>query len=657
MTNSNISSTVSIADQMNQMRLYQFMSKLGYEDYDTFYAKSIADIAWLWDEAVQDMHIPWMIPYHQILDVSHGMKWPNWFVGGQLNITQAAIDRWLEDELMSMQPAIIWENELAEQETYSYKQLADEIDRAAYGLQALGLMKGDRVAIYLPMLPETIIAMLAIARLGAIAIPIYSGYAASTIATRLNAAGAKLLITADGYYRKGKQILMKAEADAAALQCATIDHVIVIRRLPIDIPWDDHRDLNWSAIIRHDQPVNSFKPEPMTSSDPLMLLYTSGTTGTPKGIIHTHSGFPIKAAFDAGYGMDVKQGDTLCWLTDMGWMMGPFMLYGALLNGATMVLYDGAPDYPQPDRLWKLVEQHHITHLGVSPTLIRVLMRLGDHWHKKHRLSTLRVIGSSGEPWNRDPWLWLYEQVGNQCIPIVNYSGGTEISGGILSNILLKPIAPIGFNSPLPGMDADVYNKSGESIDKGIGELVLKQPWVGMAAGFWNDTERYEQTYFSRFTDVWVHGDWVEKDDAGFWYIRGRSDDTLNIAGKRLGPAEMESALVEHTAVLEAATIGIPDDIKGEVAVCLVVITPSYSAQQFTIELMNELLAFVESRLGKSLRPKSIHPIDQLPKTRNGKVVRRAIRAAYLDLDPGDISTLENPEILETIRALSSRKL
>lgn len=633
-----------------QLKLAQFMHKLGFHHYDSFYTKSIADVSWFWNEVVQDMQIPWIKPYSQVLDLTNGFQWPHWFINGELNITHATIDRWVFDESTRNQIAIIAENELGHQRTLTYEQLALEVDRAASGLQSIGIRKGDRAAIYMPMIAEIVIAMLALAKIGAIAIPIYSGYAASTIAKRLNASGAKLLITADGFYRKGKLIQMKTAADDAANQCPTIETVIVKCQLETDIPWNEMRDLSWSALMQHT--TESLLAESMTSKEPLMLLYTSGTTGEPKGIIHTHSGFPIKSGFDAGYGMDVKQGDRLCWLTDMGWMMGPFMLYGALLNGAAMVLYDGAPDYPEPNRLWKLAESHQITHLGVSPTLIRVLMKQGDHWHQQHNLYSLRVIGSSGEPWNQDPWVWLYETVGHKRIPIVNYSGGTEISGGILSNLLLKSIAPVGFNGPLPGMDADIYDVQGLSIHRGIGELVLKQPWVGMAAGFWNDDQRYEQTYFSRFPNTWVHGDWVEKDEEGFWYIRGRSDDTLNIAGKRLGPAEMESVLVEHAAVLEAATIGIPDDTKGEAAVCLVVINQAYLESKLTTELMAELLQYVEHKLGKGMKPKVIHAAEQLPKTRNGKVVRRAIRAAYLGIDPGDISTLENPEILESIRLL-----
>jgi len=657
-------------ESVNDMKLFQFMQKLGFADYDPFYAQSVADIAWFWDEVVKDIGLPWFQPYERVLDDNLGFAWPKWFVGGKLNAAHIAVDRWLLEEGMRDCQALIWENELGERAVYTYRQLAVETLRAAAGFRSLGIGRGDRVAIYLPMLPETVIAMLALARIGAISIPIYSGFAASTIAARLNASQTKLLITADGSLRKGKPFNMKKEADEAASLSPSVAKVVVVRKAGVSIEWNESRDHSWDELMQAESALAIYaepqldpdasalyaaclaQTERMDSSEPLMLLYTSGTTGAPKGIVHTHSGFPIKAAFDAGYGMDVRRGDVLCWVTDMGWMMGPFMLYGALLNGAALLAYEGAPDYPGPGRLWELAERHGVTQLGVSPTLIRLLMRQGDEWSRKHDLSKLRAFCSSGEPWNTDPWLWLFHKVGQGAVPIINYSGGTETSGGILSNILLKPIAPVGFNGPLPGMDAEVYDASGMPVREAIGELVLRKPWVGMASGFWKDDERYERTYFNRWSDVWVHGDWVETDDEGFWYIRGRSDDTLNIAGKRLGPAEMESILVEHSAVLEAATIGVPDELKGEAAVCFVVVNQRYTVTATQEELLGELLRFTEQRLGKALRPRTIHFIPQLPKTRNGKIVRRAIRAAYLGLDRGDLSTLENPDALSAIQAL-----
>jgi acetyl-CoA synthetase len=630
--------------EIEKTRLYHFMKKLGYTDYDKFYKKSVEDISWFWDNTVKDMDLDWFHPYEEVLDLSDGKKWPSWFVGGKLNVTHIAVDQWLDDPAVRHQNAIVWEGEDGEVKEYSYSELSQWVNRVANGLCKQGIVKGDRIALYMPMLPETVVAMLAISKIGAIFTPAFSGYGADAVAKRLDAAGAKMLMTADGFYRRGKEVAMKEDADKAINLSSAAEKLVVVRRLGRKIPWNDGRDIDWSELEKSEP---EFEAEEMNSDDPYMLIYSSGTTGRPKGIVHTHSGFPIKSGFDVGYCMDLKQGETLFWLTDMGWMMGPFLVYGALLNGATMVMYEGSPDYPNPGRLWQLVETHKITHLGISPTLIRVLMKQGEEWFENRDLSSLRGIGSTGEPWNPEPWLWLFNKVGKGRVPIFNYSGGTEISGGILGNVLLRPIAPVGFNSALPGMDADVFDTEGKPVLGKVGELVIKQPWVGMASGFWQEPERYEKTYWDRWEDTWVHGDWVEIDEEGFWYITGRSDDTLNIAGKRLGPADMESILVEHSSVVEAATVGIPDEIKGEAAICFVVLKSDVSAGQ---ELKTELINLVAERLGKALKPKGVYFVDDLPKTRNAKVMRRVIRSAYIGAEAGDLSALENPETVTAIR-------
>lgn len=636
-----------VEEDVKKTRLYQLMQKAGFSDYDAFHQKSIDQIDWFWDLVVQDMGIKWMKPYERVLNLSRGIQWPSWFEGGQLNVTDYSLEKWRQDPEVSSRHALLWEGEDGEVRTYTYQQLSEEVKRVANGLKKMGIEKGDRITLYMPMLPETVIAMLAIARIGAIFTPAFSGYGADAVAKRIEAAGSKMVITADGFYRRGKVVPMKEEADKALSLTEGVEKMVVVRRTGRDIPWNEKRDVDWTNLVidGDNAPV-----EPMKSDDPFMLIYTSGTTGRPKGIIHTHSGFPIKSAFDAGYGMDLRPGEVLFWLTDMGWMMGPFLVFGSLVNGSTMLLYEGSPDYPNPGRLWKLVEDHKITHLGISPTLIRALMKHDERWFQERNLSSLRAIGSTGEPWNPEPWMWLFEKVGGRRIPIFNYSGGTEISGGILGNLLLKPIAPTGFNSPLPGMDADVWDQNGNPVRGEVGELVIKKPWVGMANGFWQEPERYEDTYWSRWPDTWVHGDWVEIDDEGFWYITGRSDDTLNVAGKRLGPAEMESVLVDHPAVVEAATIGVPDELKGEVAVCFVVLKPDVEGDD---ELTKELMNMVGERLGKALKPKRIHYVDDLPKTRNAKVMRRVIRSAYLGTDPGDLSALENPQTVSKITEMS----
>ncbi|BCU80742.1 AMP-dependent synthetase [Polycladomyces abyssicola] len=635
-------------EQARQTRLYRLMQRFGISDYDRFYERSIQNVSWFWEAVVQDLELEWIRPYRQVMDASDGIQWTRWFVDGCFNVSHNCLDRWVNRNESRHRLALVWEGDDGAVRKYTYRDLWFEVNRLARGLSQLGIQKGDRVGIYLPMIPENVVAMLAIARIGAIFTPCFSGYGAQAVASRLNDCGAKLLITADGFLRRGKVVPMKEEADRAVDLSPSVKKVLVVRRLKRDVPWNEERDIEWDHLMTEMKP---FSPEATASEDPFMIIYTSGTTGKPKGTVHVHTGFPIKAAFDAGYGMDVGPGDILFWVTDMGWMMGPWMVFGALMMGAAMLLFEGTPDYPEPDRLWRIVASHGVSHLGISPTVIRALMKHDVSWVKRHDLSSLRVFGSTGEPWNPEPWQWLFEQVGGGRVPIFNYSGGTEISGGILGGNLLKPIAPCSFSGPMPGMDADVWNENGQTVRGEVGELVLRQPWVGMTKGFWNDPQRYEETYWSRWPKTWVHGDWVEVDEEGFWYITGRSDDTLKIAGKRMGPAEMESVLVDHPAVVESATVGVPDETKGEQAVCFAVLAPGYEPGE---ELESDLIRLVEEKMGKALRPKRVHFVQELPKTRNGKILRRVIRAAYLGNEAGDLSSLENPDAVAAIRSLGT---
>ena len=631
-------------ESSKKTRMYRFMQKLGFSDYDDFYKRSIRDVGWFWEEVVRDLDFQWIRPYRQVMDGSKDVPWTRWFVGGKFNVAQNALDRFVEDPQARHRLALIWEGDDETVQKYTYRDLWAAVNRFAHGLKRLGVKPGDRGAIYLPMIAENVIAMLATARIGAIFTPCFSGYGAEAVATRVKDCEARVLITADGFLRRGKVVPMKEEADRAADLSPSVEKVVVVRRLGRDIPWNEKRDVDWSDLTSEWKTV---APQETDASDPMMIIYTSGTTGRPKGTVHVHAGFPVKAVFDAAYGMDVGPGDVLFWVTDMGWMMGPWMVFGALLSGSTMLVFEGTPDHPGPDRLWKIVENHGVTHLGLSPTVVRALMRFGEDPVRRHDLSSLRVFASTGEPWNPDPWHWLFEKVGGRRVPIYNYSGGTEISGGILGGNLLKPIAPCSFSGPLPGMDVEVYDENGQPVRGEVGELVIRQPWVGMTQGFWKDPERYERTYWDRWPNIWVHGDWVRVDEDGFWYITGRSDDTLKIAGKRLGPAEMESTLVDHPAVLESAVVGVPDETKGEVAVCFVVTRPGHEP---TEALRDELMDMVGRRMGKALRPKQIHFVAELPKTRNGKILRRVIRAAYLGQEAGDLSSLENPKAVETIR-------
>ncbi|WP_053219535.1 AMP-binding protein [Virgibacillus senegalensis] len=634
---------------LQNSRLGSWMQKLGFSDYDSFYQKTVKEIDWFWYEAVKELDIEWFSNPNTTLDLSKGMMYPDWFVGGRLNTAYNAVEKWAGIPSSRHRTALIWEGDNQEKKAYTYEQLNAAANAAANGFKQLGVKRGDIIFLYMPMIPETVIAMLAISKIGAVFTPAFSGYKADALSTRLQASEAKFVVTADGYYRRGKIVNMKQEADKAANQLNSVEKMIVVERIGGLETLQSGRDISWDTLVRDN---SDFKAVEADSDEPFMIIYTSGTTGKPKGTVHTHAGFPIKAAFDAGICMDVRPEDTLFWLTDMGWMMGPFLVYGGLMNGAAIVLFEGTPDYPGPDRLWQLTEEHQITHLGISPTLIRSLMQYGTKPLESYVLSSLRLFASTGEPWNEKPWVWLFEEIGKQKIPIFNYSGGTETSGGILGNVLVKPIQPANFNAALPGMAVNVFDQEGLPVTGEVGELVLQQPWVGMTKGFHKDNERYEATYWNRWENTWVHGDWVKKEANGYFTITGRSDDTLNIAGKRIGPTEIESCLVSHPAVAEAGVIGLPDKIKGETAAAFVVLQSVY---QPTEQQKEELLFHLENRLGKALAPKQLYFLSDLPKTRNAKVMRRALKTAFLGDSPGDLSALVNPDILEEITSLRQK--
>jgi acetyl-CoA synthetase len=550
-------------------------------------------------------------------------------------------------------PALHWEGEEGTTRTWTYRELCDEVHRCANGLRRMGIGRGDRVALFMPMCPELVAAFFAVIAAGGIVLPLFSGYGADAVANRLQDSGATALVTADGFWRRGQLVAMKATADQAVAMTPTVQHVIVVSRVGVETSMAG-RDCRWSDLVGSES--NVCEPVRTGADEPMMIIYTSGTTGRPKGAVHTHCGFPIKSAQDMLHCFDVQPGETMYWVSDMGWMMGPWEVAGMTLLGGTMVLYDGALDYPGPDRLWAIVERHRVNILGVSPTLIRSLMRHGEDPVRRHDLSSLRILGSTGEPWNPEPWRWFFDVVGGGKLPIINYSGGTEVSGGLVGGNVITPLKPAAFAGPPPGIAAEVIDDQGRPVRNQVGELVVTQPWIGMTRGFWNDEERYLQTYWSRFSGVWLHGDWAAIDDDGLWYILGRSDDTIKIAGKRLGPAEVESVLVDDPAVLEAAAIGVPDELKGQALVCFCVLRPGTDVEaglQTRLALVDRLKALVASRLGKPLRPETILFVRDLPKTRNAKVMRRVIRSAYLGEAPGDLSSLENPQAVEEIRRLS----
>jgi acetyl-CoA synthetase len=632
---------------VTESRLKRFMVRYGIATLDELHRKSITDLEWFWQAVLQELAIEFYQPYERIVDMSQGIAWAHWCVGAKMNIVHNCLDKWMGTPT-AHRTAIRWEGEEGVTRQLNYSELFCEVNRLANGLRRLGVRKGDVVAILMPMTPEIAIALFAVAKIGAVVLPLFSGYGATAVATRLMDASARVLITADGFYRRGEIVQLKEVVDEALVKAPSIEHVVVLRRMRRNIPWHLGRDYWWHELIAGESIEGA--TERTEAEDPLMLIYTSGTTGKPKGALHSHCGFPIKAAQDMSFGLDVHETDVLYWVTDMGWMMGPWEVFGATLLGASMLFYDGALDYPDPDRLWQLIARHGVSILGVSPTLVRSLMRHGDESVEQHDLSSLGILASTGEPWNPEPWRWLFEKVGRKRLPIINYSGGTEIGGGIVMGNVLTPLKPCAFSGPLPGMAADVVDENGAPVRNQVGELVIRQPWIGMTRGFWNDPQRYLETYWNRFPNTWVHGDWAAIDEDGLWYILGRSDDTIKVAGKRVGPAEIESVLVSHPAVSEAAAIAVPDPLKGEAVVCFCVLKRGGDAGS---DLAEELKEMVARDLGKPLRPAAVKFVGDLPKTRNAKIMRRVIRASYLGQEAGDLSALENPLAVDEVRKVS----
>ncbi len=630
-------------EYLERSRIARFMRAQGIADLTTLQRRSIEDPEWYWDAVVKDLGIRWSKRYTRVLDVSRGIQWPQWFSGGLLNFADNCVDRHV-DAGRGAKPAIIWEGDDGQSRTLNYAELGREVAKLANALKHLGVAEGDRVGVFLPMSPEAAIATLAVVRIGAIYTPCFSGYGAGAVASRLQDCEARVLITADGFFRRGQIVPMKETADEAVAACPSVEHVIVHRRLGRAIPWAAARDLWWHELAA--QASERCPALPVPADHPCLIIYTSGTTGRPKGAVLTQGGFLIKCAHDFAYLMDVGEGDRLFWLTDLGWLMGPMLFTGALSAGGTAVVFEGVPDYPKPDRLWGIVERYKVTVMGLSPTAVRGLMPHGPEHVHAHDLASIRIIGTTGEPWNPEPYRWLFENAGKARVPIINYTGGTEISGGILGCFPIAPIKPCSFAGPIPGMAADCFGEDGRPVRGQVGELVITAPWPGMTQGFWQDPKRYEETYWSRWPNVWVHGDWAYVDEDGFWYIQGRSDDTLKIAGKRLGPAEVESVLVSHAAVAESAAIGVPHDVKGEAIVCFAVLRPGHSPSE---ALRGELATLVAERMGKALRPQRVLFARDLPKTRSAKIMRRVIRATYLGREPGDLSSLENPQAVQAI--------
>jgi acetyl-CoA synthetase len=609
----------------------RFMAEHGIVSFDTLAARSIAEPEWFWPAVVDFLGLPFATRWTEVLEVSAGIPWATWFNGAQVNLASACVDRWGASTPDA--DAVVWEGEDGSTITWTYSELRRHADALAFQLQSLGIGEGDAVGIFLPMIPEVVAACMAVAKLGAVFLPIFSGYGVDAIAVRLLDADARAIITASRVQRRGNVVDMVSTARDAAAKCPTVEHVLVV----------EEPGAGWPA------PEIPFPTRLFDAEQPLLIAYTSGTTGRPKGSVHVHGGFLVKIAEEAAFQFDCKADDRLFWFADFGWIMGPWEIVGALANGATVCLYDGAPDYPAADRLWAYLERHRVTILGISPTLIRSVMGNGDAPVTAHDLSALRVLGSTGEPWNEVAWRWYFSVVGGGRCPVINISGGTEVGACFLSPHPVEELTPTTLGGPALGMAVDVFDDSGRPVREAVGELVCTQPWPGMTRGLFKDPERYLEVYWSRWPDVWVHGDWASIED-GRWYLHGRSDDTIKIAGKRLGPAEAESALVAHPAVLEAAAVGMPNDVKGEELWAYVVLAPGCIASE---ELRAELTETVATALGKAFKPAGVRFAASLPKTRSAKVLRRAIRATALGADPGDLSSLENPASIDAIREAS----
>ena len=608
-------------EHANVARLARLLDCTGYAE---LHRVSVEEPDRFWRGVVDDLGLELASPWDRVRDDSRGIEWTTWFEGARLNLADACVHRWARQTPDSI--AAVFAAEDGERRELTFAALSRDVARLAEALGRLGVGPGDRVATYMPMAPEAAVASHACAHVGAVQVPIFSGFAAPAVAQRLQDSQAKVVISADWSYRRGKRVSMRAAVDEALLEAPSVEHVVEWRR----------EDMSWGLSLG---PGESAAVE-VEAEHPYLLAFTSGTTGRPKGALHVHGGFLLSIAREAAYQADLRSGDRVLFSTDMGWIMGPWTIVGAGALGATVIYMEGAPDWPA-DRLWRLVERERVTMLGLSPTLVRALIPKGE---PQADLSSLRAITTTGEPWNAGPYDWLNEHVaGGGRIPIVNISGGTEVGACFLSVTPIAPAKPCSVGFPALGQAMEVFSPEGQPLRGEVGELVCTRPWSGMTRGLWGDDERYLETYWSRFPGVWTHGDWASIDDDGYWYLHGRSDDTLNIAGKRIGPAELESAALDHPSVVEAAAIGVPHEVKGETAWLVCALNPDAKADEEAVK------AAVVAVLGKAFAPERVLFVSTLPKTRSAKIVRRAVRAAALGQDPGDLSTVENPETLEEI--------
>jgi acetyl-CoA synthetase len=622
------------AELVKNANITKFMEKHGLKTLDELLAKA-QNQEWFWGEMGKDLL--WYKPYDKVLEWNN--PFAKWYLGGKFNIVHNALDRHMNTKIAD-KIAYIYEPEPENEkvEKWTYRQLNSEVCKFANALKKLGIKRGDRITIYLPMVPQVAVAMLACAKIGAIHSVVFSGFSSGSLKDRINDAEAKILITADAAYRRGKLVTLKKNADDAVIDTPSIQHVIVLNRGNTKPAMQSGRDLWWHEITAKESdqcPTEQLDPE-----DILYTLYTSGTTGKPKGIVHVHAGYAVGTATTLKFIFDLKENDIWWCAADVGWVTGhSYIVYAPLILGATSMLYEGAPDYPDAGRWWKMIEREKVTVFYTSPTAIRMHMRYGEAFAEKYNLSSLRLLGSVGEPINPEAWRWYYKHIGKDKCPIMDTWWQTETGHILITPLPITPLKPGSATKPFPGVKADVFNQEGKPIKPNEnGFAVLLAPWPGMLRTLYKDPERYKQAYWSRFPGIYLTGDSCTLDEQGYFWFRGRADEVLNVAGHRLGTAEVESALVAHAAVAEAAVIGVPHEVKGDVPKAYVTLKVGFTKSE---ELKKELKDWVSKEIGPIARPEEIEFRDKLPKTRSGKIMRRLLKAEALGKPIGDISTLD----------------
>ncbi|MBO9648159.1 MAG: AMP-binding protein [Variovorax sp.] len=634
--------------QLQESGIAQLMRALGTVRYEDLQALSNNEPARYWAEIIKFCQINWDMPPSGHVDLSAGPEFPKWFPGGRLNWANIVLD-WSKRPDTRDKLAVVAESEDGSVKSATYAQLAALVGQFTAGLAAQGIQRGDRVGLLMANGLEATVSLLSLVSLGAVVVPLFSGFGVDAIVARLSAAEAVAAIASTGFSRRTKRVNVEGALRDAWRQLPTVRNVIWKRTG--DETLSDPRDLDWQGVLDGAK-GQTLAPVVLASDAPFMVIYTSGTTGKPKGVVHSHGSFPIKIAHDAVVHFDVHPGDVFSWPSDMGWIAGTLVLGCALLRGATLVCYDGAPDYPDWSRMSKLVERHKVTHYGSAPTLIRGLAS-NEALALQGDVSSVRLLITAGEGIDPEHFSWFQRTFGRGTQPLINYTGGTEVSGALLSSVVVRPIPPSGFNTTSPGVDVDVVDSEGRPATGVVGELIVRKPFIGMTQSFWRDDERYLDTYWRTIPGLWVHGDLALRREDGNFFMMGRSDDTLKVAGKRLGPAEVEEVVLELHEVAEAAAIGVDDPDKGQKLVVFVVPAPGTGAERSA--LSSQVAQHVDKRLGRPFRPSAVHPVAQLPKTRSSKIMRRVIRSVYCSLPPGDLSSLDNPAALDEIRAVSGK--